>query len=333
MFVTGPFCRCAGFTRGGASGKMGPVRAITPGASLLLSGCLLPNPDFNGGTSGASGGATVTGGTSGGTSGATTGGTSVGATTSVVTEGLSATEGSTAATGGESSSGGGSSGGASSGGSSTGGGPEDQAKIECPEHPNLTACYPFPAGADKLLVDGAGSGIHGTMTAVVLEDGPPGHSKAVRVLEASEITVGDHIAFRPAHFTVSALVYPLEGGYVVDHDNHFGLQIGGGSVSCQVVNDEGEFPTASAQIPVKQWSQVSCSFDGAKVRVSVRSDGAMDDGYVSLGGALNPDPGPGVMIGMNGPQFDMRLSGLIDQVLFFDAALSADELCAFHPFC
>jgi len=204
---------------------------------------------------------------------------------------------------------------------------------ECPVHPHLAVCYPFPPGVTDALADGSGSEAHGSMKNVTLVDGLTDHGKAVRVDAASEITAGDHPAFRPQYFTLSVLVYPEGDGYIFDYENHIGLQLVGSKVSCQVISDGGQYPITSVAIELSQWSHVGCSFDGSEIRVWVEDMSGPEENAISLGGILNPSPGPGVAVGMNSPELDQRLSGLIDDVLLFDAALTREELCAFHPFC
>lgn len=222
---------------------------------------------------------------------------------------------------------------ASSSGGVTGSATGGSATAECPTHPNLVVCYPFPPGVTDVLADGSGSEVHGAMKKVTLVDGLMDHGKAARVEVDGEITAGDHPVFRPQFFTLSVLVYPEGDGYIFDYENHIGLQLVGSKVSCQVINDDDEYPIASVGIGLSQWSHVGCSFDGHEVRVWVEDMAGPEESSISLGGILKSSAGSGVAVGMNSPELDQRLSGLIDDVLFFNAALTREELCAFHPFC
>lgn len=206
----------------------------------------------------------------------------------------------------------------------------------CPVLPGLVACYLFPEGETSQLVDGSGNGHHGVMSAVELVDGAPQQGRAGLFSARSQATLPNDPPFNPEHFTIAMLAAPEAAvGEVTlaDKDNQFVVSRNGGSISCLVVNGDGDVGGVSVLTANATWSHIACAFDGKEVTLWSHGGGeVMDSG--SLSGSLGKNNSSGIQVGKNSPELDKAYLGKLDRVLFFDRALTGAEVCALAgPLC
>lgn len=205
---------------------------------------------------------------------------------------------------------------------------ESSCEGSCPVMDGLVACYLFPEGETSQLVDGSGNGHHGAMSAVELVDGAPQQGKAGQFSARSQAQIPNDEAFNPALFTIAMLAAPSPAAgevTLVDKDNQFVVSRNGSSITCLVVTEMGNVGGASVSAANDTWSHIACAFDGKKVTLWRHGAGeAMQSN--SLLGSLGKNNG-GIQVGKNSPELDKAYLGKLDRVLFFERALSGDEVC------
>jgi len=301
-----------------------PGRGALP--ILLLGGCLWSNPEFQGAS------ATSLATTTDATAGLSTSGTDAPTTTRTGTGSGGTGQGSAGGTKGMTT--GGTSSGTSAG-ASTAASTGSIGADSCPSHANLVACYDIPANETAVLVDGSGTGHHGSMTAINLEDSVlPDFGDALAVNDTSIVKVDEHPDFDPPELTFSLLLRPDTEGQILDNDSQYGLRIAQATVQCTMVTDTDQSATASLPIDMGEWSLIGCSFDGSNVHLWVFHAGNHSSDQTNLSGTLNPDASAGLVLGNESPNPSFPLTGLIDRVLLFNTRLDPSELCTFYaPYC
>ncbi len=207
---------------------------------------------------------------------------------------------------------------------------------DCPDDDALVACYPFPAREYAVLVDGSGNGHDGTLANVNLPDNPLGYGQAVEFYsDGSRATVAYDEAFTVEELTIAAFVFvKSKHKAIVDKHGQYAMFVDDGQASC-ILRGAGVLTTIQTSIPNdEQWLHLACTYDGDFLTIHVAYKGSRSSQSVSHEPGIDQDPESDLAIGRDAPEDQAHFIGLIDQVLVYDRALGADEICGLaDPLC
>lgn len=209
--------------------------------------------------------------------------------------------------------------------------------MACPDLDALVACYTFPEDAGDSLIDGSGNMLDGDKKFTNPAASVPGYGSGVEFIEQSDVFAKPSAKFTTKYFTVTTFAFVKQGGMgkaLIDKQFHYALFAADGEAIC-VVRSTGGMKTVKRPIPVEQWIHLSCTFDGAEVRLRVYGPGApTEPGVAPLAGILDPDVDSELRLGFDPPTLSTKFNGKLDHVLVFSEALGDDTLCALaSPLC
>lgn len=199
---------------------------------------------------------------------------------------------------------------------------------------SLVACYYFPPNTPA-LVDGSGWDRDGSKVEVFdimsynMAYGTAGKFLGVN----NHALIPEDPAFDPKTLTVSMLVYPYEGGYLLDNEGQYSLAIAEGKVTCSVTEEGGTSKAVPSAIEGGAWSFVACVYDGSTVKLYVHSANVESSPSAEFPGVLNSAGSNGIVLGAGNPNFDKPIHAAMDQVLIFRQPLDMQQICALDPFC
>ena len=297
------------------------VRMAGCAVLALASGCLMPNPDYNGV------GETDTDGVGGSaTSGLSSTGGSNGSSDSAQTQGNSGQGTSTTAADSSNASSSMSAGQTSSGSDSTAGDSTGEDEVrDCPDDPALRICLDFDVADVADVADGSSYG-----NAVAVEGGGMVGSpwgSAMRYDESTSVEVdcmgacagGPTMTYEA---WVRADEFPDDASRagILDNQGVLGMFLTTDR-SLRCVSSAGTVEGGS--IPRGEWVHVACVADETSLRAYVAGV-SVSDATIS---ALSPaDPADPLAVGNNAPQYDNPFLGDLDRVRAWDRALTREEV-------
>lgn len=199
---------------------------------------------------------------------------------------------------------------------------------------SLVACYYFPPNKME-LVDGSGWARHGSKVEVFdIMSYDMSYATAGKFLGVNNYAlIPENKAFDPKMLTVSMLVYPYDGGYLLDNEGQYSIFIAEGKVTCEATEKGGMGKAVSNVIEAGVWSFVACVYDGAEVKLYVHSANVEGSPSAELPGVLNPAGSNGIVLGAGNPNLDKPIHAALDHVLFFNQPLGVQQICELDPFC
>ncbi len=193
----------------------------------------------------------------------------------------------------------------------------------------LVGWWRFNEASGSSATDSSGLGNHGTISGAVRTS--TGDIKAALFDGINDdVNCGSSSSLSPSSaVTVRVWIYPEtrptgERGVVINNSlNSYGLTYFQDARCWWYIAGGGN--NVKAGVPVGHWSQVSCTYDGAEMRIYV--NGALIDSR-SLGVAIPSGGGP--LYIANRPVTGQRFRGLLDEVQVYSRALSASEVAALY---
>jgi hypothetical protein len=189
---------------------------------------------------------------------------------------------------------------------------------------DLVACYAFADLASGVLVDDAAPGIDGSVTNIVIEDGPLGEA-AVFSADSEVQVPASSATDLPEAVTIELFlrVDAIPGGNragILDRDGQWSVFLyADGQVRC------GASDFTYAALPsVGDWLHVGCVVGDGWARLYF--DGVLASEVTDDGGILTGNGNP-LAIGDNSPGFDEPLAGAIGGLRIWSTTRTGEELC------
>lgn len=208
----------------------------------------------------------------------------------------------------------------------------------------LVSEWKFDEVSGNIAVDSKGVS-NGTATSAEIVDGKFNKARQIGISN-SNVIAADKPAYASDYFTVAGWVKPQSfgvGNFVSifsrrDANNTAGLTLeysgyedaGNGQLQCVVflVDSPGSTRVANTQnakLTLNQWNHVACSYDGATVKVYINGTLA---GSTVQSGKLKNGSGLEIKMGQNPFHPTNALNGTLDQMMYWNRALSDSEVSA-----